>query len=104
MLDELSSVIRSTTVRRLSKLAVAVLALVFVGATVANSNAFADAPAMPGDTVAALSTSPVVETPATAKPTPPAPAASSDPQSQGLVLTLAALACVGFLAGRRVGR
>lgn len=70
----------STVVRQLPKLALAIAALVFFGTTLANSSVFTDVPA--------------------AAPTNDIAAPTEDP-SQSFALTLAALACVGYLAGRR---
>lgn len=67
-------------VRQLPKLALAIVALVFFGTTLAKSSVFTDAPAA----------APVTDI-----------ATPTEAPSQGFALTLAALACVGYLAGRR---
>jgi hypothetical protein len=95
----------SNAVQLFPKLAVTLVALVFVGATVANSGAFAEstsarksqnqmvAQAAPATGPAALDT----ETQTATLPAQEAP-------SQGMALFLAGLACIVFLAGRRSRR
>ncbi len=90
----------------LPKLAVTLAALIFVGATVANSGAFAESTSGRQNQAVAV-TQPAPATGPAALGTEAQAAAvlpAQEAPSQGIALVLAGLACVVFLAGRRSRR
>jgi hypothetical protein len=97
----------SNAVQLFPKLAVTLVALAFVGATVANSGAFAESTSArksQNQTVLVAQAAPATGPAALNTETQTATLPAQEAPPQGMALFLAGLACIVFLAGRRSRR